>query len=399
MAADVENLKPPGPLKISSQMKTTFAVLMFLGFVAFALALVNDGARAWHGYLTAFFFFVSLALGGLFFAAMQHMTNAGWSVNVRRLAESFAAFMPYAFVGAIALLIGAPKLYSWLDPQVVATDYLVAHKAPYLNQGFLWVRTLFFFGGWLLFAHVLVGRSVDQDKSGDEKLTTSLVPWSIAFVMFFALSYSFFSVDALMSLEPHWFSTIFGVYTFGGLFQSSVAFLILLIVFLQRQGLVTGFITADHLHDLGKFLFAFTVFWAYIAFSQYMLIWYANIPEETLFFVPRSEGPWVWVSLALILFKFVVPFFALLPRWAKRHPAHLSAVSVLILVMQYVDLHWLVFPNFDSSQVVFGLYEIFIFLGFLGLFLFSVTSFLSRHPIVPLKDPRQQESMHHHVVY
>ncbi len=399
MAADVKNLPAPGPLKVSSTTKTVYSVMMFLGFLGFALALVKDTERAWHGYLTAFFYFVSLALGGLFFAAVQHMTKAGWSVNIRRLSESFTAFLPYALIGALALLIGAPHLYSWLDPEVVASDYLVAHKVPYLNQGFFWVRTALFFIGWLVFARIIVGRSLEQDKSGDEKLTTSLIPWSIAFVMFFAISYSFFSVDALKSLEPHWFSTIFGVYTFGGLFQSSVAFMILLIVYLQKKGLVTGFITADHLHDLGKFLFAFTVFWAYIAFSQYMLIWYANIPEETLFFVPRSEGPWVWVSISLILFKFVVPFFALLPRWAKRHPTHLSAVSILILIMQYVDLHWLVFPNFDSSRVVFGVYEILIFVGFLGLFLMSMTGFLSRHAIVPVKDPRQSESLAHHVVY
>jgi hypothetical protein len=178
-----------------------------------------------------------------------------------------------------------------------------------------------------------------------------------------------------------------------------MALMLLTIIYLRSKGLLQGYVTDDHMHDLGKFLFAFTVFWAYIAFSQYMLIWYANLPEETGFIIERTEGAWLPVSILLLVGKFIVPFLALLPRWAKRTPSHLGVVCVWILIMQYVDLYWLVYPVFTHDHLKFGLYEVFIFLGFLGLFLFSVTRFLSRNKIVPVGDPRIQESLHHHVVY
>ena len=178
-----------------------------------------------------------------------------------------------------------------------------------------------------------------------------------------------------------------------------MALMILLIIYCSKKGLLTGYVDENHLHDLGKFMFAFTVFWAYIAYSQYMLIWYANLAEETIFYVPRVTGEWMYVSIALLLFKFVVPFLALLPRWAKRKPAHLGAVAVLILVMQYVDIYWLIYPNFNAEKVVLGLPELLIFLGFLGSFLFVTFTFLSKHNLVPLRDPRLHESVHHHVTY
>lgn len=389
----------PGKFEVSSRLKTVASIFAFVGLVGFILALINDPKRAWLAYLIPLFYFTSLALGGLFFAALQHVAKAGWSVNIRRVTESLSSFLPLAALLALVFLAGAPEVYKWLQPDSVAADPLLIHKAPYLNSTFFLIRIVAFFGLWIWFKKVIVGRSIEQDESGDVNITHGLVGQSIAFVLVFALSYSLFSVDFLMSLEPHWFSTIFGVYCFAGLFQSTMAFLILTLLYLKKKGHLEGYVTADHLHDLGKFLFAFTVFWAYIAFSQYMLIWYANLPEETIFIIPRSEHGWVYVSFALILFKFIVPFIALLPRWAKRTPASLAAISVLILVMQYVDIYWLAYPAFYHHTPKFGLTEITIFLGFAGLFLFSVSRFLSRHKLVPMKDPRIHESMHHHVVY
>ena len=389
----------PGSLVVSSRLKTVCVVLMFLGVVTFAVTLLKDPDRAWHGYLAAYFFFFTIALGGLFFTAVQHLTKAGWSVNVRRFCESFTAYLPVAAVGAIGIVFGSRYLYEWMDKAKVAGDELLLHKSSYLNSNFFYFRLVLFFALWLMFAFKLVGFSVRQDETGDEKLTHKTVPWSIAFLLVFALSYSLFGVDLLMSLQPHWFSTIFGVYLFAGLFQSTIAAMILLIQYCQRKGLLVGFVDENHMHDLGKFLFAFTVFWAYIAYSQYMLIWYANLPEETLFFLPRLTGPWTYMSASLLLFKFVVPFLALLSRRAKRDPSMLAAVSILILVMQYVDLHWLIFPNLNSQEVLLGVPELLIFGGFAGAFLFTVTRFLSKHSLVPVKDPRIQESLHHHVVY
>lgn len=389
----------PGTLQVNPLIKTISAVLIFLGFASFVALLFMNKDRAWHAYLTGYFYFTSLALGGLFFAGIQHMTKAGWSVNIRRFMESMTAFLPISFIGGLILLIGAPTLYVWLDNATVAGDPILAHKQGYLNFPFFIIRLVIFFGIWMYFSKKLIGMSLKQDETGDVSLTKKMTAYSVAFMGLFALSYSFFSVDLLMSLEPHWFSTIFGIYTFAGLFQSSLAFLILLIIYCMKKGLLKGYVDENHLHDLGKFLFAFTVFWAYIAYSQFMLIWYANLPEETVFYMHRLHGGWVWISASLIVFKFIVPFLALLPQRAKRNANYLAAVSVWILIMQYVDLYWLVYPNYDDHHVVFNLPELFVWLGFGGAFVLCVVKFLSKHSIVPKKDPRQHESMHHHVVY
>lgn len=387
-----------GTLTVSSRMKTLYTVLMFLGVVAFAVGLSLDAKRAWHSFLIGFFYLVSLGLGGLFFSSLQHMTKAGWSVNIRRVSESLTSALPWSAGLAVLFLIGSPFLYKWLDPAIIAADPILLNKHAYLNKTFFIIRTVLCFALWLFFVKKIVGRSLAQDKTGDESLTHKMVPASVLFLLTFSLTYSFFSVDSLMSLEPHWFSTIFGVYTFAGLFHSTLATVILIILYLRRKGHLNGLVNENHLHDLGKFLFGFTVFWAYIAFSQFMLIWYANLPEETLFFIPRMQGGWAFVSLALIVFRFIVPFLALLPKWAKRTPSHLAAVCVLILIMQYVDLYWLVYPNLSASPIFSG-WEILIFGGFVGVFLFAVTRFLSKHPVAPLQDPRAQESTSHHVVY
>jgi len=373
--------------------------MMFLGLIAFLMTLYKDPSRAWHSYLTSFFYMMSLALGGLFFTAIQHVTNAGWSVNVRRISESFMAFLPMGFVLGIVFLFGAPQIYSWLDPAAVAQDPLLQHKSGYLNQTFFWIRFVGFFVVWIVLSKLMVGNSLKQDETGDESLTVKNVKISVIGILVFALTYSFFSVDTIMALEAHWFSTIFGVYAFSGLFQSTVALMILIALYLIKKGQLKGIVTMDHMHDLGKFLFGFTVFWAYIAFSQFMLIWYANLPEETFFFVPRSTGSWAWVSVALIVFKFIVPFFALLPKWAKRTPNHLSMVCYLILIMQYIDIFWVVYPHYDEHSVALGLPEILMFLGFMGVFLYTITRFLSKHSVVAFRDPRKHESDHHHVVY
>lgn len=389
----------PGPLPVSQRIKTVSVALMFLGAITFAVMLMKDRDRAWHDYLAGYFYFFAISIGGLFFTSVQHLTKAGWSVTVRRFCEAFTAYLPVAAIGGLVLLFGAPSLYEWFDKAKVAADPLLQHKASYLNPTFFVIRLVLFFGMWLFFAKKMVGFSTEQDTTGDEALTVKTVPWSIAFLLTFALSFSLFGVDVLMSLQPQWFSTIFGVYLFAGLFQSTIATMILLIQYCQKKGLLNGYVDENHMHDLGKFLFAFTVFWAYIAYSQYMLIWYANLPEETIFFLPRVTGSWTYVSACLLIFKFVVPFLALLSRRAKRDPHMLKAIAILILIMQYVDLHWLIFPNLNAEQVLLGLPEILIFGGFAGAFLFTVTRFLSRHPLIPLKDPRIAESLHHHVTY
>lgn len=395
---DVSEIKDK-TLSLSPSMKTAFMVMIALGVLSFALGWFVDKKQVFHSYLVSYFYFASLALGGLFFTAIQHATSAGWSVTVRRIAESFASFVPAALIGGLFVVVGAHSLFEWTHLDVVANDPILRGKQAYLNMTFFIVRLVVFGGGWILFSRKIVGMSLAQDKDGADHWTQSMIRWSVGFLLFFALSYSLFSVDMMMSLQPHWFSTIWGVYCFAGLFQSTFAFMILMALHIRKKEGWHGVITLDHIHDLAKFLKGFTVFWAYIAFSQFMLIWYANLPEETIFYINRSHGGWWMISMALLGFKFVVPFVCLLPRWTKRTPTHLICVCVLVLVMQFVDLYWIVYPNLSTEHLTLGWMEVGIFVGFLGGFLWAIHRFLGRNPLVPAKDPYLEEALSHHVTY
>lgn len=380
-------------------LKTLSFALVALGLLTFVFGLMKNPERLWTSYLVAFFFFSCLGLSGLFWVALNNTAKAGWSVSIRRFAEATTAFIPWIFAGGLVLLMGFKKLYVWADPVAIAANPVIAAKTAYLNPSFFLVRLFVFVVGAMIFRWIIVGNSLKQDQSGDENLTHKNVGPSIAFLVFFALMFSFFSVDLLMSLLPTWYSTIYGIYTFAGLFQAGIAFLAIVVILMKRHGLVKGYVTDEHQHDVAKYLKGFTVFWAYIAFSQFMLMWYANLPEETEFYIMRSLGGWISISTGLLIFRFIVPFLALLPRGAKRNENHLMAVSILILIMQYVDIYWLVYPNFFDGQVTFGFWEVGIFAGFAGLFMLCIFSFWSKNSLVPLKDPRLHEAINHHVAY
>ena len=389
-------LKKPWP--IPEWVKKTSTAGLVIGVLAlFSSLIFADPKRAGFAYLVPFVYFLFLSLGALFFLAVQFISNAGWSVNIRRIMEALTAYLPFSALLLAPLVYYGFHVYEWFHDSAAAVDPILKGKSAYLNVPFFLVRLAVFFSVWVFFAYKLIQFSARQDKDGQVLWTKKLTPWSVGFLLFFVPSFSLLSVDLLMSLDTHWFSTIFGVYTFAGAFQSALAVMILLAVyFIPRSN---GLINENHLHDLGKFLMGMTLFWAYIAFSQYMLIWYANLPEETTFFVPRSKAPWMWVSIFLLVFKFAVPFICLLPRWVKRNTKTISAVSVLILISQYVDIYWLVYPAFDPDSLQWGWLDFGFFAMFFGLFLFSVFSFFEKYAVIPLKDPRGHESSSHHVAY
>ena len=389
---------PPAPYVAGRGIKTAYSVCIFLGLLLFALGLMKNPERTWASFLTSYFYFLCLGIGGLFVTSLQHAANAGWSVVVRRLSEAMASYLVVAAASTIVLLFGFSHLYEWMNTAVVQHDPILLGKASYLNAPFVVVRLVVFFALWIWFYRSMVGNSLAQDKDGNEKHTLKNHRLSIGFLVVFALSFSLFSVDLVMSLQPHWYSTMWGVYCFAGAFQATNAVMVILAGQFIRKGYARGWMNVEHLHDLSKYMKAFTIFYAYIGFSQFMLIWYANLPEETIFYLNRSSGGWMAVTLSLLIFKFFVPFLLMLPRAAKRSIAHSTLVACLILFMQYIDIHWMIYPNFMETWSL-SWYELGTMLMFGGLFVWSVTNFLSKNPVVPLKDPRLDESLAHHVVY
>lgn len=390
----VKQIPEAEPYRMSPRAHFIYLGFVVVGVIAFLAGLGSNGSRAWHNLLVNYFFWLSLSLSGLFFIALQHVTGSMWSTPLKRVPEALIGFLPIAFILMFVLFFGMHDLYEWTHLPLVESDPILRHKRGYLDQPFFIGRNIGFFLLWMGTGFWLVKNSLKQDKTGAVALTKRNKKISAPFLVLFGLTYTIASFDWLMSLEPHWFSTIFGIYCFAGLFESGMAVLILFVVALRRQGALAHVVNENHLHDLGKLMFAFCVFWAYIAFSQYMLLWYGNLPEEIGYMIRRTEGSWTPVALALLFGKFIIPFFLLISRPAKRKEGYLVFVSFWVLAAQWLDCYWMVFPV--MGKPVFGWQETGIFLGFLGLFVLSVTWVLQRIPPLALGDPRILEGVRHH---
>jgi hypothetical protein len=389
--AVVTHIDNPGPLTVAARLRVGLMAAAGVGVIAFLAALFVDPARAWHNYLIGYYMFLLFALAGLFFTALQHTVNARWVIAVRRVAEGLTAFLPVALVLWIVFwLFGLEHVYSWATGEAEFGD---PSKTRWLSEFWFGVRGVVFLLIWIFFARKLVGLSVQQDTSGDPMLSRKAMNWSIGFMPVFAGTFAVTSFDLMMSLEPHWYSTMFGVYCFAGLFQSGVALITLLVIWLRRSGHLTEATTPSHLKDLGTLLFAFTIFMTYIGFSQYMLIWYANLPEETFYFVKRMNGGWVWLFVALPLVKFVVPFFGLLSQGAKKHTRWLEIVCWTVIVGQYLDAYWMTMPATFPELLPIGWMEIGTWLLFAGLFGLSLIWFYGRYSLLAIRDPRLLDSV------
>jgi hypothetical protein len=367
-----------------------------LGLAAAAiLATTTDNGRSdfFHSYLSNFMYFLSLALGGLFFVLIMHLTRAGWSVTVRRLAEVVAwAVVPLAVL-AVVILFGMHDLYEWSHAEVVAHDELLQKKQAWLDPTFFVIRLAVYFLVWGLLATYFLRQSRKQDASGDPSLTTRMEHVAAPGTILYALTVTFAAFDLLMSLTPHWYSTIYGVYYFSGCILGFFALAPVLIAMLKRRGYLTRLITSEHSHDLGKLMFGFVVFWAYIAFSQYLLIWYGNLPEETVWYSARENGAWVWISIVLLFGHFMLPFLWLMSRYPKRKSVTLVAGAVWLLIMHWVDVFYLVMPNARPDGIPFRLMDLACFVGIGGLFLAAVFWRLGRMNLIPVNDPRLSEAL------
>ncbi|MBX7165850.1 MAG: quinol:cytochrome C oxidoreductase [Pirellulales bacterium] len=374
-----------------------------VGFVGLGLSLFlgfldkDSLAHFQHSYLVAFCFFFTISLGALFFLCTQHVTRAGWSVAVRRVAELLAGLLPILFVLflpiLVPLLMGNSGLYSWNNPKVVEESHLLKHKQVFLNPQAFALRSVAYFAIWTILARYFLGRSVQQDTDGNPDWTTRMQSVSAPACILFALTTTFAAFDWLMSLLPEWYSTIFGVYFFAGTAIAFFAGVILTSMLIQRTGRLSHAITTEHYHDLGKFMFGFVVFWAYIGFSQLMLIWYANIPEELVFYRMRWQGGWEYISLALLFGHFFIPFLGLVSRHVKRSRFGLAFWATWLLVMHWLDLYWLVMPNLDSNRVPWSLMDATCMLGVGGLFVAAFAWLASDRSLVPVRDPRLRDSL------
>lgn len=384
--APAEDAKVLAP-KVAQKLVSTGMALAIAGVVLSGAAAAVDTKRFAFSYLTGFTWVVTIALGALFFVIIQHLTRARWSAAARRHMEWMTGVLPVCAALFIPVAVFAHDIYHhWMGPEA-AQDALLRAKSGYLNPTFFYVRAAVFLASWAGLALFFTKVSRKQDESADVGPTLKLRAFSAPATIVFALTISFAAFDWLMSIDPHWYSTIFGVYVFAGSATSSLAALALITIALQKAGLLRTVSNVERRHDIGKLLFGFVVFWAYIAFSQFLLIWYANIPEETLFFRHRWEGSWKVVSLLLLFGHFVVPFLVLLSRTAKRSPQILGAASVLMLVMHYVDLYWVVMPNLDHHGAHPSWIDLAGLLGPLGVGAWVLARQAAKSPLYPLNDP------------
>ena len=372
------------------------AVSLFVGFTE------TFKEQFYFSYLVGWTFCLSLALGSLFVVMIKHLVRAHWIVALRRIPEAAAASFPLLAILFIPILISLfdahGPYHHWTadgiaDPSSSYYDEILAGKVAYLNIPFFLVRIVLYFVLWTFIAGRLWRLSLLQDTTRDPGIPARqrhLSAWGIPVV---GVTTAFASFDIIMSLDPHWFSTIFGVYFFSGAFMAAFAFTALCILVMQRGGMLKGVVSAEHFHDLGKLMFGFVVFWAYIAFSQYMLYWYGGIPEETAWFKHRLEHGWETHSAVLLFGHFILPFIILLPRAIKRNALLLSIMAVWLLIMQWFDHHWLAMPVLHLDKAMFHWLDIACWVALVCLFCGAMFWRLSRHSIVCSGDPQLAKSL------
>ncbi len=393
------------PFPQRDQMRRLLAISI-VGALVLAIGVGLSWERTWSNLLVIAFYLLTMGLGGALIVALTYITGAGWHVAFRRVPEAMAKILPLAGIAMLAVLAVRMNSYGW-HHHGEGDAGTFWFKEFWLTPAFWMLRAIAYIAIWSLLSGRLVARSRRQDKSADDALTAGNVRLSALFLAVYAVTFSLASVDWMMALEPLWFSTMWGVYNFAGMIQAALALVVILGLLLRAPGRpLHGVFNDEHLHDLGKLLLGFSCFWMYIWFSQYMLIWYANVPEETSYFIPRVHSAWGPIVVVAIVLNWIVPFFVLLPHPAKRSASVMMKVSAAVLIGRWVDLYLMVFPSvshgtphgrerlFDTP--VFGVWEaaaICILIGTGGLLL--LRSFGAANP-VPRNDPYMAESLHYH---
>ncbi len=391
-------------MKIDAQylLSKALGLRLVFGFLAiavvgFAIAFLgSNNAALWQGYWLAFIFYTAISLGGLYFVLMQHLTRSGWSVVVRRLSEHFMRNIWIMLLFLLPLIFGMHDLFSWSDTAHAAHDPILQAKAPYLNVPFFWIRSIGYFLIWGGIAAYFFALSRKQDSTGNPELTANLQAKAGIALVVYGLTQTFASFDWLMSLSPHWFSTLFGVYFFAGTAVVFLAALSVTLLILRSRGILAKVVTVEHYHDIGKLLYGYMMFWGYLAFSQLMVIWISNIPEEGAWYIVRGSygSPWQWVTILLAVGYFVIPFFLFMSRHAKRNLVVHFAIALWLMAMPLVDYFWIIQPNFTPTSLGLSWAHLGMFLGVGGVYFAALCWQMSAHPLVPVQDPRLSESLH-----
>ncbi len=392
--------------KIAKKAKVFTMSLIVIGvlFTAIGIALnmgdTNFKQRIIANGLIDSYFFFSIGLGALFFLALQYATETGWYAAVKRVIEAVAGFIPYG-IGMMVLVMLAltitdgAHIYTWMDPETVAHDELIQGKAAYLNKGFFWIRTVVYLATYYIFWVGFRKRSLKEDIEGGTEIHFKNYRKGAHFLVFFAVFSSTSSWDWIMSIDVHWFSTLFGWYTFAGMWVSTMVVLVTLTLYLKKLGYLPK-VNDSHIHDLGKWTFATSFLWSYLWFSQFMLIWYANIGEEVTYYIMRIENFKI-LYFSMFFINFAFPMLLLMSREAKRHSGILTMVGVIILIGHWLDAYIMVVGGSMGATAEIGFLEIGMALAFAGLFIRIILVNLTKAPLSPVNHPFLDESVHHEI--
>lgn len=371
---------------------------LIVGAAALILAVL-DGIRApeqfFRSYLLAFVFWLGFPLGCAAFLMVHHLTGGFWGLPIRRPLEAGTRTLPLLTVLAFPLLLGLGRLYSWTHPNLVAADAILKIKQPYLNLPFFLIRNVIYFAVWWALARRLNRWSDEQDRTGNPALAGRLENLSGPGLVLYGLTVTFFSIDWVMSLEPHWFSTIFGMIFMVLQVLGALALVILVAGLLSQSEPVVNAVTPDRFNDLGNLVLTFVMLWAYLAFSQFLIIWAGNLTNEIPWYLTRAEGGWGIVAVILVFLSFAIPSYLLLMRPIKRRVETLSVLCGFLIVVNFVDVYWMVVPAFEKSGPRFYLLDFLLPVGMGGIWVAAFVRQLKSRPLLPLHDPRFEGALQH----
>jgi hypothetical protein len=378
------------------QMERVQRSALFVGLLALVISLIGlfmDAAHFWQSYLFAYVFWAGLTLGclGIFF--LHNVVGGNWGVAVRRLVEAGLKTLPLIVLFAIPIFFALGTLYKWTDAGYRAEHFATGHKAAYLNPTWFIIRTLLYFAIWGFSGYRILAMANEHDRTGDPALFKRIKGRSAPALLVFVITTTLAFIDWIMSLEPDWYSTIYGwMYTVGQVLLT-FSFLVAVLVLLSKREPFASFLTRQHYHDIGNLMLAFTMLWAYMSFAQFLIIWAENLPDEIPWYVRRFSGGWGYIAWTIAIFHFFVPFFLLLLRFVKKNPTRLRTLAIWIIIMKILDVFWIVEPAFRQRGLEVYWTDLTALLGVGGVWLAVFIWNLKSRPLLPARDPRDTYSL------